>query len=216
VLLEVDIWVKGRAAGMAVPITIGGASAARPVTVTWYNPEEHARLMGDKRYCFLAIQSLGIRKDKPRQRTSWHHKLWRHQSGTAMKKGQVLRYPEAVWADYQVSLYAHRPRYARYLYSQLVDAYPVFKKSNLAIDIYGDGDTEDVPVRALRGDEIREIHPLEAERHTEMVFDLSVKTFIFHRSPALQNTFWKRLDLVFTDQTRSERFSTSETISIVL
>lgn len=215
-LLEVDAWMKARAAGITVPITIDGTSAARAVDVVWWNPEEHKKLMGDQRYCFIAIQPLGLRRDDDRSRVGPQHRLWRHKSGSAKKIAQVQRYPEAVQALYQVSVYAHKPKHARYLYPQLTNAYPDLLSAQLSVDIYGDGHKENVPINLLRDDNTNEVMPLDAERHVQIDWPIRVRTWIFHRSPEEMVTFWNRFELDFITETYLGATDTTESFSIVL
>lgn len=215
-LLEVDAWVKARAAGITVPITISGVQTSTPLTVTWWNPEEHKRLMGDKRYCFLAIQDIGLRRDVLRTRLGKQHRLWRYKAGTSNHIAQVLRYPEAVKAQYQIALYAHQPRHARTLYPQLLSAYPWVESARISVDLYGDTYPELVPIDSIREDDIRETYPLEAERHIQAIILLSVRCWVFHRSPTEMDTFWNTTVVEFYAQKQDESTDTMESFSVVL
>lgn len=216
-IVEIDSYLKTHfsSAGLTVSTRIDGVTSNDPIQITWFDPEEHIKRMGDRRHCFLSIQDMPPREDPDRRWLDPSAKIWRYKPLSANKIVQYDLYPQAIIADYQISIHAAKRMQIRRLYSTLAYAAPPFWPEILNVLAYGGTVGLDVPIDVFRED-FRQDEELiqkgnQLIRSVKLSFDLHIYAWIFHKSPSERASFWNRAEVTFRETERN----TEETFSIV-
>jgi len=209
VIVEIDSYLKTyfSTAGLTVSTRIDGTTSNDPVQVVWFDPEEHIKRMEDRRHCFLSIQDMPFREDPDRRWLDPTAKIWRYKTGSANKIAQYDLYPQAIIADYQISVHVAKSMQLRRLYGSLAYAAPPFWPKILNILAYGGTVGLDVPIDIFREDFRQDNETIQSKdkliRSVKLSFDLHIYAWIFHRSPAERTTFWNRAEVTFRETERN-------------